>query len=149
MDTLFWLGTLGVLPVWLLMIALPDWAGTRRLVQAPAVVALPALLYLLLALTQLAVLVAATAQLSPAGLVNLFGTSAGATLAWLHMLTLDLFAGRWIYLDSRERTVPAWPVAGALLLTWLMAPLGLVLYLGMRRLWDRAAPSSKPGAAAR
>ena len=133
MDTLFWLANALVAPFWLLMIALPHWPGTRRLLQSFWIVA-PAALYVLLGVTQAGALLAATRDLSPAGLVALFGTPAGALLAWVHMLTLDLFAGRWIYLDGTERQAPAPLLAPVLLLTLLTAPLGLSLYLLIRRL---------------
>src|SRR5690242_10979530 len=100
MDTLFWLANALVVPVWSLMIVLPRWAGTRRLLQSAWIIAPTAIMYVLLAGTQAGSLLAATGDLSLAGLVALFSTPAGALLAWIHMLTLDLFAGRWIYLDG-------------------------------------------------
>src|SRR3954453_14401957 len=91
MEALFWLANGAVAPFWLLMIALPRWSGTRRIVRSPWIIAPTLALSTLLALTQAGALVAATRDLSLAGLATLFGTPAGALLAWVHMLTLDLF----------------------------------------------------------
>jgi hypothetical protein len=55
-----------------------------------------------------------------------------ATLAWAHFLAFDLFVGRWIYLDSRERGSSAGLVAPALLLTLMLGPIGFLLYLALR-----------------
>ena len=40
---------------------------------------------------------------------------------------------RWEYLDARERGVSHWLLAPCLLLTLLLGPLGLLSYLGARR----------------
>jgi Domain of unknown function (DUF4281) len=45
MARLFELSTIAVLPLWLLMILLPSWPWTRRLMRSPLIAALPAALY--------------------------------------------------------------------------------------------------------
>jgi hypothetical protein len=45
METLFNLSSLIVLPFWALMIFLPRWRVTRRLMSSPPVSAAPAVLY--------------------------------------------------------------------------------------------------------
>jgi hypothetical protein len=132
MDTIFSLSSLLVMPFWLLMIALPHWRWTRRLVQSPLVCAAPALLYLLLALPRLGELLTTLARPTLAGTTALLGMPYFATLAWAHFLAFDLFVGRWIYLDSRERGSSAWLVAPALLLTLMLGPIGFLLYLALR-----------------
>jgi hypothetical protein len=139
MGLLFWLGNALVLPFWLLMIALPGRPWTARVLRAPWVVAAPATFYVLLALPQLPALAAATRDLSPAGLAALLGTPGGAVLAWVHMLTFDLFVGRWIYFDSRARAQAAPLTSAVLLLTAFMGPLGYGVYLLLRQ---RGAPSA-------
>jgi ABA4-like protein len=135
-----------VLPFWLLMILFPRWRGTQRLMATPWPVALPAALY---ALWGLAVLRAAqpgddgategqppdlTALLQPSadGIAAGFGQPPLATLAWAHLVAFDLFTGRWVYLDSQARGIPAWQVAPALLFTLLTGPVGFLLYMGIR-----------------
>ena len=60
LETIFSLSSLLVLPFWLLMIALPHWRWTRRIVQSPLIAAGPAALYLILALPRLGALLPAT-----------------------------------------------------------------------------------------
>ena len=50
MDQLFELSSLLVMPFWLLMILLPTWSWTRRIIGSPLIAALPALLYAALVL---------------------------------------------------------------------------------------------------
>ena len=129
MDALFWLANLTVLPVWALLIGAPRWAGTQRLAAWPGLIAGPLALYTGLVVTHVPALLAAGPSL--AGIAMMLGTPVGATLAWAHLLTLDLWVGRGIYLDSRNRPLPGWAVQGALLLTLLAGPLGLLLYGGL------------------
>jgi hypothetical protein len=79
--------------------------------------------------------------LSPtlSGVRDLLGTADGAAAAWAHMIAFDLFVGRWTWLDSRERGVPALVMAPVLVLTILLGPLGLAAYLGIRTRWGRPA----------
>ena len=73
----------------------------------------------------------------------LLGTPESATIGWVHFLAFDLFAGRWVYLDSRERGVSPWVMAPVLFLTLMFGPLGFLLYLGVRgvpALRERARP---------
>ena len=58
-----------------------------------------------------------------------------ALVAWIHFLAFDLFVGRWVFRDSRERAVPAWLASPVLLVTLLLGPLGLLLYLLLRTLF--------------
>lgn len=132
METIFLLTNLLVMPFWALMIAVPRWSATRRLMASPWIVAPIALCYALLVTPQLPALVAELSALSLDSLAEALGTPAGTTTVWAHMLALDLFAGRWIFLDGRQRQINVW-LSGALLFATLMAgPLGLLLYLIVR-----------------
>ena len=135
METVFLLATFASVPFWFLMIVLPGWLWTRRVMSSPWSVAWLPLVYAALViprLDQLLPLLVGVPRLAP--IAELLGTPAGATIAWLHFLALDLFVGRWIYFDARDRRIPAWWTSPALVLTVLFAPLGLLTYLGLREL---------------
>jgi len=129
METLFKLSSLAVLPFWALMIFLPRWRVTKRLISSPLVCALPAALYVALVIPRLAEVWQAVSRPELSGIAALLGSPVGATIAWLHFLAFDLFVGRWIYLDSRERGITAWVMAPVLLLTLMLGPCGFLLYL--------------------
>jgi ABA DEFICIENT 4-like len=135
METIFSLSGLLVMPFWFLMIVLPHWRWTRRLLEPPLVVAAPALLYVALVLPRLGELLPALANPALPGIAALLGTPAAATIAWVHFLAFDLFVGRWAYLDSRERAISAWLMAPVLLLILMLGPAGFLLYLGLRAVW--------------
>ena len=132
METIFSLSNLVILPFWFLMIFLPYWRWTRRVMQIPWVTAVLALLYALLALSQLSVLAPAVLRPTLQGISTLLATPAGATTGWVHFLAFDLFVGRWIYFDSRENGVSAWLSGPILFLTLMLGPLGLLCYLLLR-----------------
>jgi hypothetical protein len=137
METIFTLSNLFVLPLWLLMIFLPHWRLTQRLLRAPWSVVVLAVLYTLLLFSQ----VGGDARLlltpSLAGIASLLGSPAGAAVAWVHFLAFDLFVGRWVYLDSRERGFSAWWVSPTLFFVFMAGPLGLLLYLSGRLIAGR------------
>lgn len=131
-ETLFQVSNVLVLPFWLLMIVLPHWRWTKRNIASPWIAAPIALIYAILVLPSVATLLPALAQPSLLGITALLGTPEAAAIAWAHFLTFDLLTGRWAYLDSRARKISVWLMAPVLLLTFLLGPLGFLLYLLVR-----------------
>lgn len=126
-------------PFWALMIVLPHWSWTRRIVASPWIVAPPLVIYAILVLGSLGEVLPAVTSPTLEGVRDLLGTADGAAAGWAHMIAFDLFVGRWAYLDSRERGIPALVMAPVLLLTILLGPLGLLAYLLVRLRWPAPA----------
>ena len=131
MSVLFRVSNLLVLPFWALMILLPRWQWTMRIMRSPVISAAPAALYALV-LPHLDEIWPAISQPMLGGVSAFLSSPAGATIAWVHFLAFDLFVGRWIYLDSRERLISTWRVGQALFLTLMVGPAGFLLYLVLR-----------------
>ncbi|GIH19479.1 ABA4-like family protein [Rugosimonospora africana] len=143
-GTLFTLSFAVAAPFWALMILVPHWTWTARIIKSPLIVLPVVVIYA-------AVVVPASGEVLPVvmsptlgGVRDLLGTADGAAAAWAHMLAFDLFAGRWAWLDSREREVPALVMAAVLVLTILLGPLGLAAYLAVRTRWARPAAAPLP-----
>ncbi|MFN2322042.1 MAG: ABA4-like family protein [Trueperaceae bacterium] len=132
LATLFEASFLLVAPFWLLMIALPGWRVTQRVIASPWIAAPAAALYLVLVVPGLPGVLAAVSSPSLAAIAPMLGTPEGATVAWVHFLAFDLFVGRWIYLDARTRGVSPWVAAPLLFLTLMLGPAGVLGYLGVR-----------------
>lgn len=139
MEAIFSLSSLLVMPFWALMIFLPHWRWTRRILGSPLVILPPALLYGALVLPRLAEVFPAVSSPTLTSIATLLSTPAGATIAWAHFLAFDLFVGRWIYLDSRERGISALLMAPVLFLTLMLGPLGFLLYLVLRGVTARSS----------
>ena len=137
METLFNLSNLLVMPFWLLMIFLPGWRWTQRIMRSLWPIVVLAGIYAVVLLSQIGD--AAGSLLNPSldGIASLLGTPAGAAAGWVHFLAFDLFVGRWAYLDSRTRGISAWLVAPTLFFVLMAGPLGLLLYLALRLVWQR------------
>lgn len=140
MGTLFSLIFTVAAPFWALMILLPHWRWTRRIIASPWIAVPPVLIYLIVAVSTAGDLLPAVTSPTLTGVSALLGTEPGATAGWAHMIAFDLFVGRWAYLDSRERRIPALVMAPVLLLTILLGPLGFLAYLLVRLGW-RSKPA--------
>jgi hypothetical protein len=132
MSTVFSLSSWLVLPFWLVMILAPQWRWTERVMRSPLVVAAPAVLYAALVLPAIATVFPLVVRPTLDGVAALLGSPEGATIAWVHFLAFDLFVGRWIYLDARERDLTWLLVAPILFLTLMLGPFGFLLYLVAR-----------------
>jgi hypothetical protein len=124
-------------PFWALMILAPGWSVTRRVIGSPLIVVPPMLVYAALVLPQFSTVFAAVASPELSGVAGLLATPVGAAAGWAHFIAFDLFVGRFIFLDSRERGIHPLVVAPVLVLTILLAPLGLLAHLLLRAVLPR------------
>jgi len=132
LATWFSISNLSVMPFWLSLVFAPGTRWTDRLVRSPLIVVPPLAIYAALVLPALGQILPAVARPELPAIAGLLGGPVGATAAWAHFLAFDLFIGRWIYLDARERRWPAPLLSGFLLATLLLGPLGLGGYLAAR-----------------
>jgi hypothetical protein len=131
-------------PFWALMLLLPHWSWTVRIIRSPLIVLPVLVIYAMLVVPALDDVLPAVLSPTLGGVRDLLSTAAGAAAAWAHLIAFDLFVGRWAWLDGRERGVPALIMAPVLVLTILLGPLGLTAYLGVRTRWVRPAVAPAP-----
>ena len=141
-ELLFSLAFPLALPFWVLMIVAPGWSWTRRIIGSPLIVVPPALVYALAVLPEFGTVLAAVGNPQLAGVAALLGSPIGAAAGWAHFIAFDLFVGRWCYLDARERGIHPLVMAPVLVLTILLAPLGLLAYLGLRATLPARSPAA-------
>ncbi|PXY32329.1 ABA4-like family protein [Prauserella muralis] len=127
-DLTFWLAA----PFWALMILAPGWSWTRRLIGSPWIIAPPLACYAVLAAAGFGELWRVVSRPDLGALQAFLGSPAGAAAIWAHLIAFDLFVGRWIYRDARERGVHHALLAPILVLTILLSPFGLLAYLLVR-----------------
>lgn len=130
-EAIFYTATIAAIPAWLLLMVTPTGPASNRIVH-------PIWPYLLVAAVYAGVL--ATAQsLNPAemvtwpGVQRTYTNDAVVLTSWLHFIALDLFAGTWQARDATEHGIERWKLAICLWLTFTLAPIGLALYLLIRR----------------
>ena len=71
----------------------------------------------------------------------LFASDSALVAGWLHYLAFDLFVGSWIVADGLKRGVPALLILPCLPLTFLLGPLGLLLFILLRLAFTRSEAS--------
>lgn len=119
-------------PFWALMILAPGWSWTRRIVGSPLIVVPPLAVYFLQIAPILGEFAAEMVQPSLAGVNDVLANVNGAAAIWAHLIAFDLFVGRWMYFDSRERGLHGLLMAPVMVLTILLSPFGLAAYFVIR-----------------
>ncbi|WP_209347147.1 ABA4-like family protein [Pontixanthobacter sp. CEM42] len=66
------------------------------------------------------------------GVRALFASDGGLTVGWVHYLAFDLFVGLWIARDADAKYFSRVLQAPILLLTFMLGPIGLLLWLIIR-----------------
>ena len=116
---------------WLPLLLAPRSRFTERWTASP----LPPLVFAVVYAVLVVVMVTGPGEGSMASLASLrrgFERDPVLLLAWVHYLCFDMMVGFWEVRDSRRLGLSPWLVAPCLLLTFLLGPLGLLLYLGLR-----------------
>ncbi len=134
--TLFDLTFLVAAPFWALMIFAPKWSWTKRIAESYLIVLPPTLIYIVLLVPELFEVLPLVTSPEIGPLAEYLATDAGTALVWAHMLAWDLFVGRWIYLEGRRLDIHPLVVAPVLVITILLAPVALPLFLVIRKLCD-------------
>jgi hypothetical protein len=133
---LFDLTFLVAAPFWALMILVPKWSWTKKIAESYLIVVPPSLIYVVLLVPEISTVLPLVTQPEIGPLADYLATPAGTALVWAHMLAWDLFVGRWIYLEGRRLNVHPLVMAPVLVMTILLAPVGLLLFLIVRKVCD-------------
>jgi|SRR5215204_968648 len=128
-EQLFSILNLVAMAAWLPLVFLPR----QRWATAVVPVVMPALLALVyVALVAVALPGSEGGFSSLAGVSALFDNPWGLLAGWTHYLAFDLFIGGWEVRDGQRRGIPHLLIVPALVLTFLLGPGGLLLYLAIR-----------------
>ena len=124
---LFNIANLFVLPFWALMILLPNWGVTRKVMESylPFVALAGLYIYLFIScITPESAAALSNPQL--ADIARFFADEKAAATGWIHFLVMDLFVGRWIYWEGQRTGV--WTVH-SLALCLFAGPMGLLSHI--------------------
>lgn len=127
LDLIFNGANLFVLPFWILIIFLPKWGVTRKVISSfiPFVV-LAALYIYLFVISITPENAAALSNPKLADIARFFAEESAAATGWIHFLALDLFLGRYIYFEGQRTGV--W-TAHSLILCLFAGPIGLLSHI--------------------
>jgi hypothetical protein len=127
-------GTL-VLPGWLLLIFLPRWKYSATLIAGVLIPVMLSFLYGWLILTHMGTGDGGFGTL--ADVRALFSNDFLLLAGWIHYLAFDLFIGSWEVRDARRLGIHHLTVVPCLVLTFMLGPVGLLLYLALRAGWKQ------------
>lgn len=126
-SLLFNLSNLFVLPFWALMILLPNWGVTRKVMESylPFVALAGLYIYLFInSLTPESAEAFSNPQLTD--IARLFADEKVAATGWTHFLVMDLFVGRWIYWEGQKTGI--WTIH-SLIFCLFAGPMGLLSHI--------------------
>ncbi|MFF2304623.1 ABA4-like family protein [Streptomyces sp. NPDC058128] len=144
---LFELTFLLAAPVWLLMIFAPAWRITERVAASPLTVLPLLVVWAVLAAPVAPELWTAVSSPDLDTFRDLMALANGAGAIWAQVIAWDLLLGQWMYREARRLAVPPLLMAPLLVLTILLSPLGLPLFLVVRAVWTSRAPQRRTGPA--
>jgi hypothetical protein len=140
---LFQYANLASLLGWVLLIGAPRWRLTTGLVSSGAWSLGLAGVYTVLILSHYLGSHASEGGFeSLPQVATLFRDPWMLLAGWVHYLCFDLAVGAWASRDAQRRGVPHLLLVPALVLTFLLGPVGLLLYSLIRRFYP--APTAAP-----
>jgi hypothetical protein len=135
LNLLFTLANLSVFPAWIMLIFLPNWSVTEKLVHSMLYPLVLGVAYSIgLFLSVFGGMGAADGGFSTIeGVRALFSVDIGILVGWIHYLVFDLFVGAWEARDAKRRGFSHWLLIPCLFFTFMAGPLGLLLYVILRK----------------
>lgn len=115
---------------WLLLLFLPRWKWTGRIVVGVSVSLLAALYVFFVFQTFTADSFGDFGSL--AGVMSLFTQEKAVLVGWIHYLAFDLMVGYYITRDSVKHGISHLVIVPCLLCTFMLGPTGLLLYFLIR-----------------
>lgn len=129
-DNIFSAANLAAVLGWILLIFAPRWKGTKKIVLSGAIPLLLSSVYLILIVVFFGRAEGGFDSLS--NVMKLFTNEWAVLAGWIHYLAFDLFVGSWEVNDAQSRNISHWFVIPCLILTFLLGPIGFLLYTILR-----------------
>ena len=134
-ENIYLISNWGVIPFWLLLIALPNNQITNFFVQSIIIPLLLAVSYAYLSYKIYLdgnILGGFELYSGLDGLYSMFANETLLLIFWLHFLAISLFTGAWIVRDAKKFIIPKIIIILSLILTYFTGPVGLVFYWFIR-----------------
>ncbi len=127
LDLVFNFANIFVLPFWILLIFLPNWGITKKVMSSflPFVVLVTVYIFFF-ANTLTVDSIEALSNPDLATLTELFSEKSVAAASWAHFLVMDLFVGRWVYWQGQENGIFT---VHSIILCLFASPMGLLSHL--------------------
>lgn len=121
------------MPMWLLMIFLPKWKGTRFLIDYRVIPILLSFIYACYIILHLQT----GGNLdfgSLSSVMSLFTKEDAVMAGWVHYLAFDLLVGMWMLNQNQNLGIHQLLMAPCLIATFMLGPVGFLLFMLVRTL---------------
>lgn len=129
-EQIFSIANLVALVSWLILIIAPRWIITRKVILSGVIPLLLSVAYLILIVLFFGKSEGGFGSL--ADVMKLFTNEWTMLAGWIHYLAFDLFVGTWEVKDAQSRGISHWFVIPCLFLTFMLGPIGFLLYCLLR-----------------
>jgi hypothetical protein len=129
-DKIFQLCSTIAMIGWIVLIILPHWQNVDRFLIG-IIITLFCLVYVWIIVSDFR-LSDMSSFGSLDGVMQLFTNKSLVTAGWVHYLAFDLMTGIFIRKNAQKNGISHWVTIPCLLLTFMLGPVGLLLYLLIR-----------------
>ena len=130
-SEVFSIANMMAMPMWVLMILLPNWKITRWLIDFKLIPLLLALIYAVYII--IAIQTGGGMDFGSLESVMALFTEENAVLAgWVHYLAFDLLVGMWMLDQNQKLEIHRAWMAPCLLGTFMLGPVGFLLFMILR-----------------
>ena len=140
-ENIYLFSNYGVLPFWLLLIAIPDSRITQIFVNSVILPLILSTAYIYVIyqtiLLDVPIFNILELYLSIDNLYTIFANESFLLIFWIHFLALSLFLGSWVSRDAIKYNVPKKIVVFPLILIYFTGTVGFVLYWFFRIFYSK------------
>ena len=130
-ENIYLIANWGVIPIWILLIIIPNHSIVNFLTQSIIIPLLLASAYIFVGYNiflEENILNSFELYNGLNGLYSMFSNEAFLLIFWLHFLSISLFIGSWIVRDANKYMIPRIIVILSLVSTYFSGPVGLLIY---------------------
>ena len=130
-ENIYLIANFGVLPLWLMLLIIPNHKLTKIFVQSIVAPFLLAAAYIFIRYKIYLdgnIFTSFNLYFGLENLYTIFSDESFLLIFWIHFLSISLFVGSWIVRDSSKYFMPKIITFISLVLTYFAGPVGLVFY---------------------
>jgi len=119
------------MPMWLLLIILPKWKGTRFLIDykvIPILLSIVYAIYIFISLREGGGMDFGSLE----SVMELFTKEKAVLAGWVHYLAFDLLVGMWMVNQNRDLGIHQLLMVPCLIGTFMLGPVGFLLFMILR-----------------
>jgi len=119
------------MPMWLLLIILPKWKGTRFLIDykvIPILLSIVYAIYIFISLREGGGMDFGSLE----SVMELFTKEKAVLAGWVHYLAFDLLVGMWMVNQNRDLGILQLLMVPCLIGTFMLGPVGFLLFMILR-----------------